>query len=101
MLENYKPSWATEEHVMLADTAQRFAAEEIAPNDARWRGQHCVDKAAWKKAGELGLLLADIPQDYGGMGGDFGHEAVIYRELSRATEFGFTGGRAVHAIVAH
>lgn len=101
MLENYKPSWATEEHGMLADTARRFAAEEIAPNDARWHEQHHVDKAAWKKAGDLGLLLADIPEAYGGMGGDFGHEAVIYRELSRATEFGFTGGRAVHAIVAH
>ena len=52
MLENYKPAWTTEEHDMLADTARRFATEEIIPNDARWREQHCVDKAAWNKAGE-------------------------------------------------
>lgn len=101
MLENYRPAWMTEEHDMLADTARRFATEELIPNDARWREQRCVDKAAWLKAGEIGLLLSDIPESYGGMGGDFSHQAVIARELSLATEFGFTGGTAVHAIVSH
>jgi acyl-CoA dehydrogenase len=100
-LENYRPSWMTEEHELLAATARRFTEQEIIPNDERWRKQHRVEKKAWKKAGELGLLCTDIPEAYGGMGGDFGHDAVIYDELSRATEFGFSGGRAVHAITAH
>jgi acyl-CoA dehydrogenase len=91
----------SEEHDLLAATARRFTDEEVIPNDARWRKLHRVDKETWKKAGELGLLCTDIPDAYGGMGGDFGHDAVIYRELSRANEFGFTGGRCVHAIVAH
>lgn len=101
MLEHYQPAWMSEEHTLLADTARRFTTEHITPNDERWRHQHRVDLETWKLAGSLGLLLADVPEAYGGMGGDFGHEAVIYRELARATEFGFTGGRAVHAIVAH
>jgi acyl-CoA dehydrogenase len=101
ILESYRPLWMTDEHQMLADTARRFAAEEVVPNDERWRRQHRVDKEAWKKAGALGLLCTDVPEIYGGMGGDFGHDAVIYRELSRACEIGFCAGRAVHAIVAH
>jgi acyl-CoA dehydrogenase len=91
----------TEEHELLAATARRFTEQEIIPNDERWRKQHRVDKETWKKAGELGLLCTDVPEAYGGMGGDFGHDAVIYHELSRATEFGFSGGRAVHAITSH
>jgi acyl-CoA dehydrogenase len=91
----------TEEHELLAASARRFTEEEIIPNDERWRKQHRVDRSVWEKAGKLGLLLADVPEQYGGAGGDFGYEAVIFRELSRATEFGFTGGRAVHAITAH
>jgi acyl-CoA dehydrogenase len=101
MLDNYRPAWMTEEHDLLAATARRFTEQEIVPNDERWRQQHRVDKEAWKKAADLGLLLTDVPEAYGGVGGDFGHDAVIYRELSRASEFGFTGGRAVHAIAAH
>ncbi len=101
MLENARPSWMTEEHELLAAMARRFTDEQIIPNDERWRKQHRVDQETWQKAGELGLLCTDVPEAYGGIGGDFGHDAVIYRELSRAVEFGFTGGRAVHAIVAH
>lgn len=101
MLVNYRPHWMTEEHELVAATARRFTSEEIIPNDQLWRDQHRVDKAAWRKAGQLGLLLTDVPEQYGGGGGDFGHEAVIFGELTRAHEFGFTGGRAVHAITAH
>jgi acyl-CoA dehydrogenase len=101
MLESYRPGWMTEEHELLADTARRFTEQEVVPNDEQWRKQHRVDKQTWKKAGELGLLCTDVPEAYGGMGGDFGHDAVIYRELTRANEFGFTGGRAVHAITSH
>ncbi len=101
MLENYRPAWMTDEHELLAATARRFTEQEIIPNDERWRKQHRVDKETWKKAGELGLLCTDIPEAYGGMGGDFGHDAVIYRELAQACEFGFSGGRAVHAITSH
>src|SRR5260370_34508665 len=98
MLENYRSAWMTEEHDLLASTARRFTEEEIVPNDERWRKQHRVDKETWKKAGELGLLCTDVPEAYGGMGGHFRHDAVIYSELARASEVGFSSGRAVQAI---
>jgi acyl-CoA dehydrogenase len=96
-----RPAWMSEGHEMLADTARRFVREAIEPNDARWRAQHQVDRSTWRLAGELGLLLADVPGEYGGMDGDFGHEVALYRALAESAEMGFAAGRMVHAIVAH
>ena len=96
-----RPPWMSEGHEMLADTARRFVRETITPNDALWRAQHQVDKSAWCKAGELGLLLTDVPGDYGGMDGDFGHAVVLYRALAESVESGFATGCMVHSIVAH
>ena len=35
----------------------------------------------WLKAGEVGLLCADIPTEYGGSGGDFGFDVIGYEEM--------------------
>ena len=65
--------------------------------EARKRGH--VGHDLWLKAGELGLFCADIPEEYGGGGGDFRHEAVFYEEMARR---GLTGmNTSVHTIVAH
>jgi len=49
--------------------------------------------------GGAGLLLMDVPSEYGGGGGDFRHEAVLYEELNRRGISGF--GQGVHSIAAH
>jgi acyl-CoA dehydrogenase len=69
------------------------------PMDALWRSQHHVGRDIWRRAGELGLLCADIPAEYGGAGGDFRHEVVLYEALARRGISGF--GQGVHSIVAH
>jgi acyl-CoA dehydrogenase len=74
-------------------------ATEIAPHGERWRHQQHVDRALWHKAGEMGLLAADIPEEYGGSGGNFAHMAVVFEELGYAGDMAF--GLHVHAIVAH
>ena len=78
---------------------RRFVAAEVVPHQQRWREQQHVDRALWRKAGELGLLLADVPDDFGGSGGTFAHQAVVFEELALAGDTAF--GLHVHAIVAH
>jgi acyl-CoA dehydrogenase len=84
---------------LFRDAARRFVANEIVPNDARWREQHHVDRELWDKAGEVGLLCTDIPAEYGGLGGDARHEAVVCEQMGGHGISSF--GHTVHSIVAH
>jgi acyl-CoA dehydrogenase len=93
------PSWMNPELEGFRDAVRRFVASEVAPHGERWRQQQHVDRDLWHKGGEMGLLLADIPEEYGGSGGTFAHQAVVFEELAYAGDMAF--GIHVHAIVAH
>ncbi len=91
--------WMTEELAIYREAVARFVESEMLPHDAAWREQHHVGHEIWRKAGALGFLCADIPAQYGGAGGDFRHEVVLYEELARRGLSGF--GQGVHSIAAH
>ncbi|MBT2322761.1 acyl-CoA dehydrogenase family protein [Variovorax paradoxus] len=92
--------WMSEELEMLRDTARRFFQRECVPHEARWRAQHHADREIWSRAGAAGLLCASIPEQYGGGGGSFLHEAVICEEQMSAMAQSFSNN--VHSgIVAH
>ncbi|HEX3919416.1 MAG TPA: acyl-CoA dehydrogenase family protein, partial [Caulobacteraceae bacterium] len=95
--------WIDEDLALLQDHVARFLQREFVPHAARWREERQVDRAAWLKAAEAGLLCASIPEAYGGGGGTWAHEAVINQELARAgLAGGFGAGNSVSsAIVAH
>lgn len=88
--------WMDDELIMLQDTLRDFYAKEMVPHEERWQQQGHIDRDFWNKAGEIGILCASVPEEYGGMGGDFRHEAVIATEQYRAA--GFSGfGNSVHS----
>jgi alkylation response protein AidB-like acyl-CoA dehydrogenase len=76
---------------LFRDTARRFAAREIAPNFDRWENDGIVDRSYWLKGGETGLLCPQVPEIYGGVGGDFRLNAIVLEELWYA---GFAGPAA-------
>jgi acyl-CoA dehydrogenase len=92
-------TWMDDDLAMYRQAVARFVDAEMVPHDARWREEHNVGHEIWRKAGALGFLCADIPAEYGGAGGDFRHEVVLYEELARRGLTGF--GQGVHSIAAH
>src|SRR3989344_4940795 len=76
-IQNFAPAWMTEEHQMVFDSAKRFMIEQWQPKDEAWRAQGMMDRQAWEDAGANGFLCASMPEQYGGGGGDFGHEAAL------------------------
>lgn len=93
-----EPSWMTDEIRLFRRSVQHFIETEIAPHHAKWEQQGYPDADAWLRAGKMGLLLADVPEQYGGGGGTFAHEAVVIEELARSgVNFGFN----LQSIVAH
>ncbi len=95
----FERSWSDADLVQYRDTVARFIEAEMVPDDAASRERGHVGHAIWRRAGELGLLCADIPEAFGGGGGDFRHEAVFYEEMARR---GLSGlATSVHSIVAH
>ena len=98
-MDELRSPWMDDDLQMLRDAVAKFAEAEMKPLDAQWRAQHHVGRDIWRRAGEQGFLCTDIPAQYGGAGGDFRHEAVIYEELNRRGLSGF--GQGVHSIAAH
>jgi acyl-CoA dehydrogenase len=95
----FPSTWMTEEHRLLQDGAARFFTERWVPRAGGWRDAGLMERDTWREAGAQGLLCAAMPEQYGGSGGDFGHEAVIVMEAARANLGGF-GGSVHSAIVA-
>lgn len=92
--------WMTDDLVLFRNSVRRFLADEAVPHNDRWKQQHHVDKAFYLKAGEMGVLCPSIPEEYGGGGGSYAHEAIVGEELAYAGVNGFAQG--VHgAICAH
>ena len=100
LLDNYTSPWMDEELHIMRDAVAKFLEKEFVPHMEKWEKQGFLDRDAWLKAGEAGLLCASIPAQYGGGGGNFKHEMVLVEELSYANITGF--GNGVHSgIVAH
>ncbi|MFC7752081.1 acyl-CoA dehydrogenase family protein [Tsukamurella soli] len=95
-----RSSWMDEEMDQLREMADAFLAKELTPNIEKYAEQHHVDRDLWNKAGEVGLLCLSIPEEYGGGGGDFRHEAVLISAQAQA--FDTSWGVSLHnGIVAH
>ncbi|MYL33709.1 acyl-CoA dehydrogenase [Pontibacillus yanchengensis] len=90
------PEDFSDEHWMIAKTAEDFVLGEVVPkieNLENHEFEHSV--ALLKQAGELGLLGADVPEEYGGLGLDKISSSLITEKFSRAGGFSVTHGAHV------
>jgi alkylation response protein AidB-like acyl-CoA dehydrogenase len=91
--EVFTPEDFTEQHLLIARTAEEFAIKEIVPNVEKLEHKDFVLlRELVRKAGELGLSGADVPEQYGGMELDKVTSALIADRLARYGGFSATWG---------
>ena len=87
---NKPPCFDNDELSVFETMVGRFIDRHATPRDVeRWRANGSVERELWYQAGEAGLLGVSIPQEYGGGGGDFRHEAVLMEQLGLRGVQGF------------
>ena len=78
-----------EDHDMFRDSVRRFMQSEVEPHVEQWREDGICDPAAFRKAGEQGLLCMWADEQYGGLGiADFRFEQVVIEETMRHGDIG-------------
>jgi len=94
--EVFTPEDFSEEHRQIAATAAKFAKDEIVPAiEAIEAKEPGVMRGLLQKAGELGFLASDIPEEFGGLGMDKTTSAVIADHLSVLGSFSTAFGAHV------
>jgi len=90
------PEDFTEEHRMIARTTEDFVEAEIAPHDeAIEKLNYGLTVEKLRLAGETGLLGADVPEAYGGLGLDKVSSTLISERISKASSFALSAGAHV------
>ena len=89
----FTPEDFTEQHLLIAQTAEEFANKEIVPNIEKMEHKEfSVNRELLKKAGELGLSGVDVPEAYGGMQMDKVTSAIIADRVAKYGGFSTTWG---------
>jgi acyl-CoA dehydrogenase len=79
-----------EDILIFEESVGRFFEEHAPPERVdKWRRDGIVERAMWREAGEASLLCLSVPEQYGGQGGDFRHEAILMEQTSRRQVSGF------------
>lgn len=74
------------DHEAFRATARRFFEQEVIPNTEKYETQQHVDRDLWNKAGELGLLCATMPEEFGGSGVDRLYSMILIEEQAYALD---------------
>jgi alkylation response protein AidB-like acyl-CoA dehydrogenase len=84
MLDSSERSAYTSDHEAFRDTVRKLFDKELYPNIDKFESEGIVSKAFWRACGDQGLLCPTVPEAYGGLGLDFGYNAIVDEELAYA-----------------
>jgi acyl-CoA dehydrogenase len=88
------------DHEIFRTSVRRFIDQEMVGQHRTWEREGLVPRELWLKAGAQGLLCANVPEQYGGAGADWGYNVVVIEELARAGVSGPGSGFMVHSEMA-
>src|SRR5438128_8005232 len=96
----FTPERLTDEHRLIARTAEEFVANEILPVlDKLEEKDWSLARQLVKRAADLGLMGVDVPEEYGGLGLDKVTSLIVSDRMSRSASFGATFGAQANLTV--
>lgn len=87
----------TAEHEVFRETVRRFVEREVVPGYREWEDRGEIPRDIWLLAGEIGMLCPDVPETYGGAGGNFLCNAIVHEELARVGAGSFSACLIAHS----
>jgi len=90
----------TAEHEELRESIRSFVEREIRPHTPEWEAAEEFPLDLFTRMGELGFLGLKYPEEYGGQGGDYLHDAVLTEEMARCGSGGVSAGIGGHVGIA-
>ena len=90
----------TEEHEELRASARGFIERELTPHAQQWEDEQWFPDELFGKLAAQGLLGLKYPEQYGGQGGDYLHDAVLCEEMARIGSGGTAAGLGAHINIA-
>jgi acyl-CoA dehydrogenase len=90
----------TEEHEALRESIRCFVANELRPHAAAWEEARWFPDEVFAKLAAVGFLGLKYPEEYGGQGGDYLHDAVLAEEMARCGSGGVAAGVGAHVGIA-
>jgi acyl-CoA dehydrogenase len=90
----------SEEHESLRESIRSFVEREIRPFVREWEEAEEFPRELYNRMGELGFLGLKYPEEYGGQGGDYVHDAVFTEEMARCGSGGVSAGIGAHVAIA-
>jgi acyl-CoA dehydrogenase len=94
----YRYPWMDEQIESFREQVSRYIAASLSPHLDAWRRQGFVPREVWRPFGELGFLLPELSEEFGGAGASLAYQMVMQDELAKAE---IPANTAVHTIAAH
>ena len=98
MPQLYRHRWMDSDIEAFREVVHRYIAGELAPHLEGWRRQGYIPREVWQPFGEMGFLLPEMDEAYGGAGANLAYQMVVQDELAKAE---IPANVAVHTIAAH
>lgn len=94
----HRHAWMDDEIEAFRAQVRRYIEREMVPQLDGWRRQGFIPREVWRPFAELGFLLPELPEEFGGAGANLAYQLVVLDELSRAE---VPANTAVHSIATH
>ena len=94
----YRHRWMDEDIEAFREQVRRYIAAELSPHLDGWRRQGYIPREVWRPFGQLGFLLPEMDEAYGGAGATLAYQLVVQDELAKAE---VPANTAVHSIASH